>query len=61
MNVSLHKLLVHRCQISEKFPLPIAYFSEDAGESMHEYYRDWFINRSRQKNRENCTKNSELL
>ena len=53
MNPSLHKLLVHGCQIAKKFPLPMAYFSEDANESMHKYYRDWITNRSRQNNRAN--------
>ena len=53
MNPSLHKLLIHGCQIARKFPLPMAYFSEDAVESMHKFYRDWIKNRSRQNSRLN--------
>ena len=53
MNPSLHKLLMHGCQIAEEFPLPMAYFAEDAGNHMRTFYRDWYINRSRRNNRKN--------
>lgn len=53
MNPTMHKLLIHGCQIAEQFPLPIAYFSEDANESWHKLYRENTISHSRQNSREN--------
>ena len=40
MNIAMHKLLKHGCEITRKFPLPIAYFAEDANESIHKIYRN---------------------
>lgn len=53
MNPSTHKLLVHGCQIARKFPLPIAFFSEDSSESWHKLNRENMKKRSRQNSRQN--------
>ena len=49
MNPSIHKFLMHGCQISSKFPLPIEFFSENSIES-------WY-----KLNRANITQKSRLL
>lgn len=38
MNPSVHKMLRHGVAIFWHFPLSLAYFAEDAAESMHKYY-----------------------
>uniref|UniRef100_A0ABD2W9W8 Uncharacterized protein n=1 Tax=Trichogramma kaykai TaxID=54128 RepID=A0ABD2W9W8_9HYME len=53
MNPSTHKLLMHGCQISRKFPLPIQYFSEDSSEAWHKLNRRNFNNGSRQTSHAN--------
>ena len=53
MSPTVHKLLMHGCQIARKFPLPIAYFAEDAGESWHKYYRKNMIMHARQTSKAN--------
>lgn len=50
MNPSLHKLFRHGCQIARKFPLPMAYYSEDASESWHKFYRKNMKSHARQVN-----------
>lgn len=51
MSPSVHKLLEHGCDIAEQFPLPMIYFSEDALESWHKYYRRNMTSHARQHNR----------
>lgn len=51
MKPSLHKFLVHGCDIAKQFPLPIGFYSEDASESWHKYFRQNEINHSRQNSR----------
>ena len=53
MNPSLHKLLKHGCQIARQFPLPIAYYAEDANESWHKVYRKNIKSHARQNSRKN--------
>ena len=53
MNPSMHKLLKHGCEVARKFPLPIAYYSEDGSESWHKLYRRNMTKHSRQTSREN--------
>ncbi|KAL7302635.1 hypothetical protein TKK_0004697 [Trichogramma kaykai] len=53
MNPSTHKLLLHGCQISRKFLLPIAYFSEDSSEAWQKLNRSNMRNASRQNSRSN--------
>lgn len=55
MNPSLHKLLKHGCEVALKFPLPMAYFAEDAGESWHKIYRRNWTDHARQSSRANRT------
>lgn len=52
MNPSVHKLLRHGPAIANEFPLSLAYFSEDAAESMHKYYRKNSLAHARQSSRE---------
>ena len=51
INPSLHKLLMHGCQIARKFPVPMIYFSEDASEAWHKLYRKNILEHSRQISR----------
>ena len=53
MNPSLHKLLKHGTEIAAKFPLPIAYYAEDALESMHKIHRQTVREHARRDSREN--------
>lgn len=53
INPTVHKLLRHGVVIARKFPLSLAYFSEDAAESMHKYYRKNSLAHARQSSREN--------
>lgn len=53
MNPSVHKMFRHGVKIAKRFPLSLAYFSEDAAESMHKYYRTNSISHARQNSREN--------
>lgn len=39
LSPTVHKLLKHGCEIARKFPMPMAYYSEDANESWHKLYR----------------------
>ena len=50
---TVHKLLIHGCQIAKKFPLPMAYFAEDAGESWHKHYRKNMVIHARQNSKIN--------
>lgn len=56
MNPSVHKMLRHGVDIARKFPLSLAYFAEDAAESMHKCYRKNSINHARQNSRANRLK-----
>lgn len=56
MNPSVHKMLRHGVDIARKFPLSLAYFAEDADESMHKCYRNSSIHHARQNSRENRLK-----
>lgn len=53
MNPSIHKMLRHGVAIARQFPLSLAYFAEDAAESMHKYYRKNSISHARQSSRAN--------
>ena len=48
---TLHKLLKHSSAIIQHFPLPIAYYSEDASESWHKLYRKNLVSHARQTSR----------
>ncbi len=56
MNPSVHKMLRHGVDIARKFPLSLAYFAEDAAESMHKCYRNTSLHHARQNSRENRLK-----
>lgn len=49
---TLHKLLKHSSDIIGRFPLPIAYYSEDASEAWHKMYRKNLVSHARQISRE---------
>ncbi|KYM95706.1 hypothetical protein ALC62_13648 [Cyphomyrmex costatus] len=51
MSPTFHKLLQHGCEIAKQFPLPMLYFSEDALESWHKFYRRNLISHARQRSR----------
>lgn len=53
---TLHKMLIHGCEIASKLPLPVAYFAEDANESWHRLYRKNMISHARQDSREHRLK-----
>lgn len=53
LNPSVHKLLMHGPDIVRQFPLPIAYYAEDALESMHKVHRETVRDHSRRNTREN--------
>lgn len=50
---SVHKLLKHSSLIIQQFPLPIAYYSEEASEAWHKNYRKNLLVHARQNSREN--------
>ena len=52
MSPTVHKLLIHSSDIIRQFPLPIAYYSEDASESWHKIYRQNLVSHARQISRE---------
>lgn len=52
MKPTVHKLLIHGCDIADQFPLPIGYYSEDASESWHKLYRKYMVDHARQDSRE---------
>lgn len=56
INPSVHKLLRHGVDIARNFPLSLAYFAEDAAESMHKCYRKSSVYHARQNSRENRLK-----
>lgn len=56
MNPSVHKMLRHGVAIARNFPLSLAYFAEDAAESMHKCYRKSSLYHARQNSRENRLK-----
>lgn len=56
MSPSLHKLLRHGYEIAELFPLPAAFFAEDASESWHRLYRINLIHHARQ-----CSRKARIL
>ncbi|OXU22516.1 hypothetical protein TSAR_014078 [Trichomalopsis sarcophagae] len=53
LSPTLHKPLRHGCEIARLFPLPMAYFAEDALESSHKYYRRNMILHARKNSRAN--------
>ena len=53
MNPTMHKFLRHGCEISSRFPLPIAYYAEDVLEEAHKYYRRNMVLHARQNSRKN--------
>lgn len=53
MNPTLHKLLQHGCEIARCFPIPMAYYAEDANEAWHKLYRRNMTEHSRQNSRKN--------
>lgn len=56
MNPTVHKMLRHGVDIARRFPLSLAYFAEDAAESMHKCYKKNSIWHARQNNRANRLK-----
>lgn len=56
MNPTVHKMLRHGVAISRKFPFSLAYFAEDAAESMHKSYKLNSLHHARQNSRENRLK-----
>lgn len=48
MRPSVHKFLLHGCDIADKFQLPQAYYAEDALEHLHKATKNAVINNSRQ-------------
>lgn len=56
MNPSVHKMLKHGVEICQEFPLSLAYFAEDAAESMHKCYKKNSISHARQSSRANRLK-----
>lgn len=56
MNPSVHKMLRHGTEIARKFPFSLAYFAEDAAESMHKCYKNSSVHHARQNSRENRLK-----
>ncbi len=56
LNPSVHKMLRHGVDIARNFPLSLAYFAEDAAESMHKCYRKSSVSHARQNSRENRLK-----
>lgn len=53
MSPTMHKLLVHGCDIARQLPLPVAYYAEDANESWHKLYRQNMVSHARQNSRKN--------
>lgn len=51
MNPSVHKMLRHGVSVARQFPLSLAYFAEDAAESMHKCYKKNSISHARQRSR----------
>lgn len=51
MSPTVHKILKHGVDIAKQFPMPMAFFSEDANETSHKYYRSNFKNHARQYKR----------
>lgn len=52
MSPSMHKLLIHGCDIARQNPdLPQAYLAEDAGETMHSFWKKVLARRARQMSR----------
>lgn len=56
LNPSVHKMLRHGVDIARQFPLSLAYFAEDAAESMHKCYKKNSIAHARQNSRANRLK-----
>lgn len=56
LNPTVHKMLRHGVAIARQFPLSLAYFAEDAAESMHKCYRKNSISHARQNSRANRLK-----
>lgn len=54
MNPSVHKFLEHGPDIVRQFPMPIAFYAEDALESMHKIHRQTVREHSRRSSRENA-------
>lgn len=51
MSPTVHKALVHGCDIIKQFPLPVAYYAEDALETSHKFFRKYMIQHARQSSR----------
>ncbi|KAJ8665723.1 hypothetical protein QAD02_007385 [Eretmocerus hayati] len=56
MNPTLHKFLTHGSDIAEEFPLPVAYFSEDALECWHKILR-----RDKNAHARQCSRREDLF
>lgn len=56
MNPTVHKMLRHGVDIARQFPLSLAYFAEDAAESMHKIYKKNSVMHARQNSRANRLK-----
>lgn len=56
INPTVHKMLRHGVAIARQFPMSLAYFAEDAAESMHKCYRKNSISHARQNSRANRLK-----
>lgn len=56
LNPTVHKMLRHGVAIARQFPLSLAYFAEDAAESMHKCYRKNSLSHARQNSRANRLK-----
>ncbi|XP_036347985.1 uncharacterized protein LOC118757377 [Rhagoletis pomonella] len=54
MNPSMHKILQHGPDIVRQFPMPVAFYAEDALESMHKIHRETIREHSRRNSRENA-------
>ena len=53
MPVTVHKLLVHGCDIVKNFNIPIGFLSEEALEARHKEIRSFRLNHSRKSSRIN--------
>lgn len=56
MPITVHKILIHGCEIIKNFNLPIGLLSEDALESSHKESRKYRLGHTRKNSRENCNR-----
>ena len=59
MPITLHKILVHSCDIINAFDMPIGLFSEDALESSHKEFRKHRLMHTRKISR--AASNKDLM